>query len=109
MEVQVSAIQWLGICLTFVGLTLNSTIFIFTYYKILAVIQMEEEERERDKDKSFPIIRMVFRFRAVLKELAEKQDKRNFELIVVFIKWTLMIAVLMTVLGILLFLIGFMI
>ncbi|MNK01861.1 hypothetical protein D3C87_196730 [compost metagenome] len=106
MEFEVNAVQWIGICLMVIGLVLNTAIFIFSYYKIVAVLQKEQDEKGYEK-KSFPVIRFIFRFRKVLKELTEGEEKQNFELIIAFLKWTLLIAVVMIVLGLLLFLFGF--
>ncbi len=110
MEFEVNAVQWIGICLMITGLILNTAIFIFTYYKIVAVIHQQQEEDDKNKEKekkSFPIIRFIFRFRKVLKELTEGEEHQNFELIVAFLKWTLLLAVIMIILGLLLFLVGF--
>jgi len=110
MEFEVNAVQWIGICLMIIGLVLNSAIFIFSYYKIVAVIHQQQEENDKNKEhekKSFPVIRFVFRFRKVLKELTEGEEHQNFELVITFLKWTLLLAVIMIILGLLLFLVGF--
>jgi hypothetical protein len=106
MEFEVNAVQWIGICLLITGLVLNTAIFIFSYYKIVAVIHEQQEKKGYEK-KSFPVIRFIFRFRKVLKEITEEEHEQNFELIISFLKWTLLIAVVMILLGLLLFLIGF--
>lgn len=110
MEFEVNAVQWVGICLMVIGLVLNTAIFIFSYYKIVAVIHQQQEEADKDKEhekKSFPVIRFIFRFRKVLKEISEGESGENFELIIAFLKWTLLLAVMMIILGLLLFLCGF--
>ncbi len=107
MEFEINAVQWIGICLMVTGLGLNTAIFIFSYYKIVTVIQEQQEKRGYEK-KSFPVIRFIFRFRKVLKELTEDEEQHNFELVIAFLKWTLLLAVVMIILGLLLFLIGFM-
>ncbi|MDF3026968.1 MAG: hypothetical protein K0S23_1275 [Fluviicola sp.] len=107
MEFEVNAVQWIGICLMVVGLMLNTAIFIFSYYKIVAVIHQQQEDNEKEHEKkSFPVIRFIFRFRKVLKEISEGEKGENFELIIAFLKWTLLLAVVMIILGLLLFLVG---
>ncbi len=106
MEFEINAVQWIGICMMVVGLVLNTAIFVFSYYKIVSVIREHQDKKGYEK-KSFPIIRFVFRFRKVIKELTEEEEEQNFELIIAFLKWTLLIAVLMIVLGLLMFLVGF--
>lgn len=108
MEFEVNAVQWIGICLVVVGLVLNTAIFIFSYYKIVSVIhQQQEKDNEENEKKSFPVIRFIFRFRKVLKEISEGEKGENFELIIAFLKWTLLLAVIMIILGLILFLTGF--
>lgn len=107
MEFEVNAVQWIGICLMITGLVLNTAIFIFSYYKIVTVIHEQQEKKGYEK-KSFPVIRFIFRFRKVLKELTEDEHEQSFELIITFLKWTLLLAVIMIIVGLLLFLIGFM-
>ena len=106
MEFEVNAVQWIGICMMMIGLVLNTTIFIFTYYKIVAVIREQQDKKGYEK-KSFPLIRFIFRFREVLKEYTEGEQEHNFELVLAFLKWTLLIAVVMIVAGLLMFLGGF--
>ena len=88
------------------GLVLNTAIFIFSYYKIVTVINEQQEKKGYEK-KSFPVIRFIFRFRKVLKELTEDEQEHNFELVISFLKWTLLVAVVMIIVGLLLFLVGF--
>ena len=106
MEFEVNAVQWIGICFMVTGLVLNTAIFIFSYYKIVAVIRQEQEEKGYEK-KSFPVIRFVFRFRKVIKELTEGEEHQHFELVISFLKWSLLLAVVMIILGLLMFLLGF--
>lgn len=108
MEFEVNAVQWVGICLMVVGLILNTVIFIFSYYKIVAVIREQQKKDDSEHEqKHFPLIRFIFRFRKVLKEVTEGEKEADFELIIAFLKWTLLIAVVMIVFGLLLFLTGF--
>lgn len=106
MEFEVNAVQWIGICMMVTGLVLNTAIFVFSYYKIVSVIREQQEKKGYEK-KSFPVIRFIFRFRKVLKELTEEDQEHNFELVIAFLKWTLLIAVVMIVAGLLMFLGGF--
>jgi hypothetical protein len=106
MEFEVNAVQWIGICFMVTGLVLNTAIFIFSYYKIVTVIHEQQEKKGYEK-KSFPVIRFVFRFRKVLKELTEGEEEHNFELVISFLKWTLLLAVILIILGLVLFLVGF--
>jgi hypothetical protein len=106
MEFEVNAVQWIGICMMVTGLVLNTAIFVFSYFKIVSVIREQQEKKGYEK-KSFPVIRFIFRFRKVLKELTEGEEEHNFELVIAFLKWTLLIAVVMIVAGLLMFLGGF--
>jgi hypothetical protein len=106
MEFEVNAVQWIGICMMVTGLVLNTAIFVFSYYKIVSVIREQQEKKGYEK-KSFPVIRFIFRFRKVLKELTEEDQEHNFELVIAFLKWTLLIAIVMIVAGLLMFLGGF--
>lgn len=108
MEFEVNAVQWIGICMMVIGLVLNSAIFVFSYYKIVSVIREAQEKKGYEK-KSFPVIRFVFRFRKVIKELTEEDQEHNFELVIAFLKWTLLLAIVMIVIGLLMFLGGFLV
>ena len=127
MEMELNTLQLVGIWLMVTGLILNTVIFVFSYYKVVARLKRNEDETEGDhKDdkenddsdsdgekkeekKSFPIIRFVFHFRKILKDLTVREKRENFELIIVFLKWALIFAVGMIAAGLVLFLAGFLI
>lgn len=118
MEASLTMTQLIGIWLMVTGLVLNTIVFIFSYYKVVSRLKQNEDETEEEEDKdddgkpkeekhSFPIIRFVFHFRKILKDLTVKEKRENFELIVSFLKWALFLAVGMIAVGLVLFLIGF--
>lgn len=110
MDVEINIAQLTGVLLMVVGLVLNTLIFVFSYYKIVAHIKQlndkKEEEGEKEK-KSFPVIRFIFRFRRVLKEIQESETQERYDLVIAFLKWSLLVATIMIFCGLLLFLIGF--
>lgn len=123
---ELNTLQLIGIWLMVTGLILNTVIFIFSYYKVVARLKQNEDETEDDdkekeadgsdsatekkeEKKSFPIIRFVFHFRKILKDLTVKEKRENFELIIAFLKWALFFAVGMIAVGLVLFLVGFLI
>jgi len=106
MELEINTMQLVGICLLITGLILNTVIFAFSYYKIVTYLKEKEDHKEEEK-KSFPVIRFVFRFRKFLKELSEGEKKESYVLIVAFLKWAIFLGLTMILIGLLLFLFGF--
>jgi hypothetical protein len=106
MEFELNTMQLVGICLLVTGLILNTVIFSFSYYKIVAYLKEKEGHQEAEK-KSFPLIRFAFRFRNFLKELNNGEKKESYILIVAFLKWAIFLALAMILIGLLLFLFGF--
>ncbi len=118
MEIDLNGIQALGIWLMVTGLVLNTFVFVFSYYKIAARIkELKKEVEGEDADEGgvkkeeekthFPIIRFVVHFRKFVKELQEPQAKENYELVIAFVKWTLLLGMSMIIIGLVLFLFGF--
>jgi hypothetical protein len=107
MDIEINIAQLVGMLLIVIGLILNTLIFVFSYYKIVSHLKQLNEEKEAKKKKSFPIIRFIFRFRKVLKEITDGDKKENYELVIAFLKWTLLLGTIMILGGLLLFLIGF--
>jgi|GEM_PF-6618647 len=110
MDVEINIAQLTGVLLMVVGLVLNTLIFVFSYYKIVAHIKElndEKEEAGEKEKKSFPIIRFIFRFRRVLKEIQDSETQERYDLVIAFLKWSLLVATIMIFGGLLLFLVGF--
>jgi hypothetical protein len=107
MDLKINHIQLVGILLLIVGLILNSLIFLFSYYKLVAHVKQKSEEKKGKLKKNFPVIRFVFRFRKVLKDIQDEEKKESYELVVTFLKWVLLLAIILTLVGLLLFSIGF--
>lgn len=102
------------------GLILNTVIFVFSYYKVVSRLKRNEDETEeediekeeetgkkKEEKRSFPILRFVFHFRKILKDLTVKEKRENFELIIAFLKWALFFAVGLIAVGLVMFLVGF--
>lgn len=113
MEVDLNGTQAIGVWMIVTGLILNTIIFVFSYYKIAARWKEMKEEMEGDEKKSeeekkrFPIVRFIFHFRKFIKEVQDTDTKENFELVITFIKWTLLLGISLIVIGVLMFLFGF--
>jgi len=112
MEMKINMVQFIGIWLMVTGLIMNTIVFIFSYYKVISRLKKNEddtesEEKDAEKKKSFPIIRMVFHFRRIIKDAMTEEKRENFELIVVFLKWVLFVAVGLIAVGLVMFFVGF--
>ena len=112
MEMNINIVQFVGIWLMVTGLIINTIVFIFSYFKVISRLKKNEddtegEEKEEEKKKSFPIIRMVFHFRRIIKDAMSEEKRENFELIVAFLKWILFVAVGLIAVGLVMFFIGF--
>ncbi len=105
-------VQFIGIWLMVTGLIINTIVFIFSYFRVISRLKKNEddtegEEKEEEKKKSFPIIRMIFHFRGIIKDAMSEEKRENFELIVTFLKWVLFAAVGLIAIGLLMFFVGF--
>ncbi|AEA42542.1 hypothetical protein [Fluviicola taffensis] len=110
MEIEINTGQLIGILLMIVGLSLNTLIFAFSYYKIVAHLKElsdKKEEEEGETKKSFPVIRFIFRFRKILQEIQDSETKERYDLVISFLKWMLLVTTIMIFGGLILFLVGF--
>lgn len=114
MEAELNGMHIVGIWLMVTGLILNTLVFTFSYYKVAVRLKelreevVGDEKEDEEEKKRFPIVRFVIHFRKFLRELQEdNESKDNFELVMAFLKWILLLAICMILVGLLLFLCGF--
>ena len=99
MQIELNNIQVVGVTLTLIGLVANNGLIIWFYLRITNILK-----KNGIKPGGFPLLAFYFQFRLLVKSAISRNQQEEYQKIISFLRWSMMITISMMILGSLLLL-----
>ncbi|MNK01862.1 hypothetical protein D3C87_196740 [compost metagenome] len=101
MNVELTDVQLVGVIVAITGLLLNNVGILYFYFRITRILK-----KNGIKPDAFPPLAFYYQLRLLIRTVLSREKKKEYQGILIFLHWLMLLTVGMILLGIVLVLLG---